>query len=206
MIHVIQFKQQIQPGREPVDMVLVAPQGAGNDKTRSWHRVDKIMPPETRKDGTPLDSVDKDSLSYKDMAAKWSVIGPKYEAWKNNNAIPEDGTPLAAWPGITQEQGDRLKQMGILTVEAIAGMNDRTVEQLGWPEARKLPALAKQFLDGKGDAEKDAKMSDMAERLAAMEILLQEQADEKAQLAAMLESATKPDAPKRGRPRKDEAA
>lgn len=194
MIHVIEFKQVIRPGREPVDMVLLGPQGAGNDRTRTWHRVDKIRPPETRKDGQPLGDSEKASLSYKDMVAKWTVIGPKYEAWKAGNAIPENGTPLAAWAAISQEQGERLKQLGIVTVEGVAEMNDRTTEMLGWPDARKLPGLAKKYLSGQDVAAKDAEIEEMKERMAAQQALLEEL------LAAQQQAA-----PKRGRPRKDAA-
>ncbi|MGB1215039.1 MAG: hypothetical protein ACPG4X_16855 [Pikeienuella sp.] len=168
MLHVVQFKQQIRAGKPPIDMVLLAPEGAGNDRTRTWHRVSRIMPPEDAPEEV------RNGLSYQDMAAKWSVIGPKYEAWKKGHEIPEDGTPLGAWSGITQEQGEHLRKMGILTVEAIANMGDRTVAQLSWPDARKLPGLAKAFLSGEDTAAKDAEMAEMREKMAAMEALLEE--------------------------------
>jgi len=130
------------------------------------------------------------------MVAKWSVIEPRYNAWRQGNEVPETGTPLGVWGGVTQEQSDRLRSMGIRTVEDVVAMNDATCEKLGWASARKLPAMAKTFLESSDVAAKDAEIASMRERMAAMEAMLAEtmNAEEK---------------PKRGRPRKtenDEAA
>lgn len=188
MLNIIKFETRFKPGGGAQDFVLVAPQGAGFDKTRTWHRVDKIRPP-----ANPSPEV-RDSLSFIDMDAKWQIIGPAYEAWKTNNEIPEVGTPLGAWAALTQEQAEHLKKQGIRTVEDVASMNDRTIEALGWPDARKLPPLAAKYLEGADDSEKDRKLAEMEERLAAMQELLEEQ--------------MKQEPPKRGpgRPKKDEAA
>lgn len=184
MIAVVEFKTHYRAGKDPVDMVLVAPIGAAFEKTRTWHRVQKLNPhrvPEGKREND----------SYKDMVAKWSVIGPAYDAWKEGSEIPDNGTPLEAWAGVTPEQVKFLKAMAIRTVEDVRDMGDRALEALRWPDARKLPKLAKEYLEGAGIAEKDAKIAEMEERMAAMQALLEEQM--KAE-----------DKPKRGRPKKAE--
>lgn len=180
MLRVVEFKTQYRVGKDPVDMVLLAPQGPGFEKTRTWHRVKDLRPPE---------NPPRNAASFEDMQAKWSVIGPLYEAWKSGTELPEHGTPLEAWSGVTADQAQFLKAMGIRTVEDVRDMGDAAVAQLRFPHARQLPKLAKDYLEGADSAAKDAQIAEMAERMAAME--------------AMLEETTKP---KRGpgRPKKTE--
>lgn len=183
MISVLDFKTEYLPGKDPVDMVLLAPKGEGHLKTQTWRRVHKLIPPKD------VDDRVKESATYQDMAAKWSVIGPAYEAWKNGNELPETGTPLAAWSGVTGDMAKALQAMGIKTVEDVRDMGDGAVSKLAFPNARKLPELAGKFLEGKDLAARDAENADLRERLATMEEMLKE---------AMA------DKPKRGRPRKVE--
>lgn len=189
MIRVLEFKTEYRSaGRDPVDWVLLAPVGADFEKTQTWHRVAKVRPPED------VDDTTRDSAHYQDMAAKWSIIGPAYAAWRDGEELPQDGTPLAAWSGVTTEQAKFLKAMGIRTVEDVRDMGDAAVEKLKFPNARKLPALAKMWLEGEAVAQKDAKIAEMEERMAAMQELLEEK--------------MQAEQPKRGpgRPKKTEAA
>lgn len=181
MISIIKFEERFRPGRDPIDMVLVAPIGEGHTKTQTWHRVPKLIPP------ADADENVKDSLSYKDMVAKWSIIKPAYEAWKEGREIPEDGTPLAAWAAMTPERAAALQAMGIKTIEAVRDMGDGAIQNLRFPDARKLPKLAADYLSGKDGAARDAENEELRERLAVMEEMLNE---------AMA------DKPKRGRPKK----
>lgn len=184
MIRVLEFKTEYRVAKDPVDMVLVAPLGAEFEKTQTWHRVAKITPdPDMPEDKAG-------SATYQDMIAKWKVIGPAYDAWKNGNALPDDGTPLSAWSGVTAEQAKFMKSVGIRTVEEVRDMGEATVEKLRFPNARKLPALAKSWLEGENVAEKDAKILEMQAKMDAM--------------AEMLEEQMKADKPKRGRPPKQE--
>lgn len=183
MISVVKFQTQYRPGKEPVDKVLVAPVGAAHQKVRTWHRVSKVNP-----ENVPEDKRDNDS--FRDMEAKWSVIGPAYEAWKSGNEIPESGTPLEAWAGVTTDQAAFLKAMAIRTVEDVRDMGEQAIAAMRWPDARKLPKLAKDYLEGADSAAKDAQIAEMAERMAAMEEMLSQQMNDK---------------PKRGRPPKEKA-
>lgn len=170
MLRVVEFKTEYRTGRDPVDWVLVAPAGPAYEKTRTWHPVSKIRPPE-HPEQTLLESA-----SYQDMAAKWSVIGPAYEAWKAGQEVPVDGTPLDAWSGVTKEQAKFLKAMSIRTVEEVRDMGDAAISQLRFPNARQLPKLAKEYLEGADGAAKDAKIAELEERMQAMAEMLEQQA------------------------------
>lgn len=186
MIRVIEFKTQYRAGKDPVDMVLVAPIGADFERTQTWQRVSKITPP------SDIDDTAKESMSYKDMVARWSIVGPQYEAWRNGQELPDDGTPLGAWSGVTSDQATFLRSMGVRTVEEVAELGDASIEKLHFPDARRLPGMAKKWLAGEATTQKDAKIADMEEQMAAMKELLEEQ---------MSANAPK----KRGRPPKAEA-
>lgn len=184
MISILEFKTEYAPGKDGVDLVLLAPKGEGHLKTQTWKRVKTLIPPENVDDAT------KASATYQDMAAKWYVIGPAYDAWKAGNELPETGTPLAAWSGVTNDMARALVAMGIKTVEDVRDMGDGAISKLAFPNARKLPELAGKFLEGKDLAQRDAENADLKERLAAMEEMLAETLEK----------------PKRGRPKKEPEA
>lgn len=185
MIRVVEFSTEYRVGKDPIDWVMLAPQGPAFEKVRTWHRVNSLRPPEN------IDQRQADSERYQDIIAKWSVIGPAYEAWKGGQEAPENGTPLAAWPGVTADQAKFLRAMAIRTVEDVRDMGDAAISALRWPNARQLPKTAKAYLEGTDAASKDAELASMREQMAAMQELLEEQM---------------PAAPKRGRPRKDAEA
>lgn len=165
-------------------MVKIAPTGDGHQKTQTWHRVEKLRPPKN------LSDRDRAAPTYMAMEARWTVIGPAYEAWRSGQDMPENGTPLAAWAGVTGEQAAFLKNMGIRTVEDVRDMSESAFTKLPFPNARKLPGLAAEYLKGEEVADKDRQLSEMRERMEAMEAMLEAQAE----------------APKkRGRPKKEAA-
>lgn len=173
MIRVVEFKTEYRVGKEPRDKVLIAPQGPAFEKTQTWHYVNSLRPPED------IDEGEKQSLKYIDMRAKWEVIGPAYEAWRSGQQLPETGTPLDAWSGVTADQAKFLKRMDIRTVEDVRDMGDAALSQLKFPNARKLPEMAKKWLEGTNAAEKDAEIADLKEKMAAMEEMLEEAAKTK---------------------------
>jgi len=159
------FKAEYK-GDKATEWVQLAPSGEAFERTRTWHRIKDIRPPE--------ESDRSDSMSHKVMVARWDVIAPKYEAWKRNEDIPEDGTPLAAWSGVSVEQAAHLRAMGIKTVEGVRDMGEGAFTRLPFPNARQLPKLAGAFLASIGEAEKDRELTEMRERMAAMEEMLAE--------------------------------
>ncbi|MDX5367910.1 MAG: hypothetical protein LPL29_00890 [Alphaproteobacteria bacterium] len=161
---VLGFKTEYK-GDKAIDWVEMAPAGEGFERTHTWHRIKDIKPPE---------HANPDSLSHRDMIERWKVVGPKYQAYKDGLEIPEDGTPLAAWSGVTPDQAKALRAMGISTVEAVSEMSESATTKLPFSGARRLPALAKEFLDGRGKAEAQAEIEAMREKMAAMEEMLGE--------------------------------
>lgn len=178
-LKVIEFKTEYTADKA-TDWVLVAPRGETMEQVQTWHRIRDIQP-----------SADDAGDRAVALNGKWSVIGPLYEAWKRDNIIPDFGTPLAAWPGVTADQAAHLKRMGLTTVEHVRDMPEGAILKLPFPDARKLPALAGMFLEATSVAAKDRQITEMQERMDAMEAMLLEGGGE----------------PKRGpgRPRKQEA-
>lgn len=169
---VLGFKSEYRNDRE-IDWVEIAPAGEAFERTRTWHRIKDITPPAN------VDETRANSIGHKVLAARWAVVEPKYKAWKAGQDIPEDGTPLAAWAGVSPEQAAHLRHMGIKTVEGVRDMNEGAIARLPFPNARKLPQLAEDWLSSKDAAAKDAELADMRERMAIMEEMLAAQQPEK---------------------------
>jgi len=174
------FWTQYRTGKPDVDYVEI--RIPGDKHTTAVHRVRDIMPPE---------DIDANSESHQYLMERWQIIGPAYEAWKAGETVPESGTPLAAWAGVSPEQAGVLRSLGIRTVEEVADMNDSMIGQVKFPNARKIPEMARAYLKGKDVALRDAENAALKERLAAMEEVMNE----------MIAEKRKP-----GRPKKVEAA
>lgn len=184
-IRVMEFKT-VYKGDKGTDWVKIAPIGEAVERTQTWHRVEKLRP---RAD---VDDSKRNSLTHTHMLEQWKVVGPALEAWKAGTEVPESGTPLAAWPGVSPEQAAILRKLGIVTVEHVRDMSESTVTKLPFPGARKLPGLAGDYLAGKDSADLQAQLQAANERMAAME--------------EMLAAKTDPEKRAPGRPKKTEAA
>lgn len=176
MIRIMDFKTEYK-GDAAVDWVLIGPMGEAIERTQTWQRIDKIRPP---------NHVDENSPSMMAMKARWDQIEPAYRAWKSGSDVPDDGMPLGAWSGVTTAQADLLRKMGFTTVEKVTLMKEADIAKLPFPGARKLPEMAREYLEGKDKADLLAQNQALAEKLA------------------QLEEALNAQAPKRGRPRKTE--
>lgn len=163
-IKVIEFKTEYPASGDAMDWVLIAPRGEAMESVQTWHRV---------KDLKPKGTEGGDIALVREM--KWSAVGPLYDAWKQGNELPDEGTPLGAWSGVSADQAAHLKRMGITTVEHVRDMSESAVVKLPFPDARRLPKLAADFLSSRSAAEKDRELSDMRERMEAMEAMLLEQ-------------------------------
>lgn len=178
---IVGFKTEYRADKA-IDYVEIAPKGEAFERTKSVIRIKDIQPP-----AFP----DMENPSHVALVARWSVIGPAYEAWKAGNAIPDDGTPLAAWSGVTPDQVQFMIRLGLRTIEAVRDMSETTAIKLPWPNARQLPKLAGDFLSGRETADKDRMIAEMAERMAVMEEMI----------AANMAEPTEKRGP--GRPRKE---
>lgn len=54
-----------------------------------------------------------------------------YDAWKNGQELPLDGTPIRGWGVISPAQQETLIRLNILTVENLAQANDEGLRRIG---------------------------------------------------------------------------
>lgn len=148
--------------------------------TQTTERVRLLFPDPTRM------GEDQDGEKLRYMTAVWSQIEPAFEAFTKGQEIPLNGTPLAAWSGVSPEQAEILRQSAIRTVEEVSRLTDGQIERVRLPNVRDLRAQAILFLENSDaakaaerEAQKDAQIAEMAERMAAMEALLEERTSPK---------------------------
>lgn len=193
-IIVREFRTVQNVRNEFVDEVLISP---AHDPlgTATWLRIKELIPPQT-------DMRNDDQGTKKAyMVHRWSQIEPAYKAWKDGVEIPLDGTPLAAWSGLTPAHADVFRQRGIKTVEAIAEMTDTQIGKIALPNARQLRDLAQLFLDNRDKSALTAAAAEKDAKIAAMEEMLEEMS---ARIASMDGKPIEKRGP--GRPRKEAEA
>lgn len=166
-IRVVEFKTEYGPGGKATDWVKTAPQGADFQNTQTWHRVKALMPPE---DADTSNARRADTIAL--MNARWAEIGPRYEAWKNGQELPENGTPLAAWSGVSPDAAKHLRNMGVQSVEDVASLGEDVAARLPFPNSRELPRLARQYLESTDATEAAAEMQALKDQIAEMQQLL----------------------------------
>lgn len=167
-LHVIKFEQRFsKKGAE--DWVLIGPKGEALERTKSWHRVKDLRPVDISQMFDDEADVVRQGQSYQAMSARWAVIEPHYLAWKQGHEIPESGTPLGAWAGVTAEQADFLRKFGVVTVEQAAEMGESTIAKLPFPDPRAIKRMAAQFLEQKPVEDVKAENEELKTRLAALE-------------------------------------
>lgn len=177
------FAQKYGKGPEgqliPVDWVtwvpLHAPQSMSNTE-----RVDRLNPANIKNREGGEDS-ELMGMKEQHMSAIWSEIEPAYAAWKEGREVPLNGTPLAAWPGITPEQAEIFRLAAVRSVEQVRDMSDTVRSKVRLPNVRELQELARIFLENSGaaaaaerEAAKDRQIAEMAERMEAMEAMLEQ--------------------------------
>lgn len=183
------------PERKAVDMVEYAPIGRSIAQTvqESVSRLSRLQPREAG-DTNPAVRMAWD---------RWERIKPAYEAWKKGQEMPFSGTPLAVWHGLTNEQADVLRAMGIRSVEEFAGLSDGVISKISFPGARELQVAAKAFL---ASADRN-KVTQQIERVEEENKTLKDQLEEMRQIVLQMQAAQQAgieDKPRRGRPPKSE--
>lgn len=122
------------------------------------------------------------------------AIQAKYDAWKQGQEAPLNGTSVKEWPVLSPSQAENFIAMHILTIEDVAAMTEEAMGHFGMG-GRGFREKAREWLQGKEIAQSAIKeneelkiqLKEMAERLNALE---------------MPKEALSEDAPKkRGRPK-----
>lgn len=197
-IRVIKFWTNYTPGPDGmpkgVDMVMYAPIGKADKLTlvETVSRLGKLHPLEAAADNPAVQMAHE----------RWNAIKPAYDAWKNGQALPETGTPLGAWPGVSQEQADALKMMGIRSVEEYANASDGIISAVPFPGARELKVAAQAFLKA---ADRQAITADLAKKDDEI-ATLKEQLEEMRQIVLESQGGSADSPKRRGRPPKSEEA
>ena len=91
-----------------------------------------------------------------------------YEAFKKNEADFVSGTPLIAAPFIQSAKRAELKGLNIITVEQLAGLDDRAIKKIGMG-ARELVEQAKAYMDASGNI---AEVTVLREELAQLRAMM----------------------------------
>ena len=124
----------------------------------------------------------------------WPAIEPHYNAWKNKQEAPVDGTPLSAWPDLTTDHAKRLTLLNVKSVEDVAKMTDADIDAYGMG-GMQLRMRARAFVEAKKD--RTFIQAEVTSQLSAMQSVID---------GLRAELAAKDAPPKRGRPPKQEAA
>lgn len=102
--------------------------------------------------------------------ARRDAIKPRYDAWKIGNELPIQGTPLAAWNGVTPEQAEILKASNIRTVEEIAELNDATRARIPLPGLQDLIGSAKRYVASSDFVQYQKALADKDEQIKRLEL------------------------------------
>ena len=101
----------------------------------------------------------------------------EYDAFKRNLPEVVSGTPLAELPGIPPHMVDACKSAGVRSIEALADCGDPMLDRIG-TGARALKESAVNYLSSahkeidrlrRADEEKDRKLQEMQEQIAALQ-------------------------------------
>lgn len=150
-------------GLKPIDKVEYCAVGMAN-KATTVARIDDLK--------RIRDNIDPDDVAGNIAKMRWDYIAPIYEAWKKGHEAPENGTPLAAWPGLTPEQAEVFRTSGLRSVEDIASATDSVINRVNLPGVRDIQTNAKRFLEAQDGqrvadqlAEKDKQISLLSDQL-----------------------------------------
>ncbi len=143
----------------------------GSTKTREW--VELIRPGDQFRSSTWIEVTEKVK-----QAQGWETIEPYYANWKKGIEAPVVGTPLGAWPGITNEEAAAFKAAGLQSVEHVAEMTDRVRSLIRLPNVMRLKEEAAMFLKAKDQKGVELQLKAQAEQIAALQAMLAEQNDD----------------------------
>lgn len=194
MIRVIGFKQEIRADGRIEDWVHFTASDAmtetGQATHSTWENVKRLIPPDEFEH-------DAGGLKMAALRSNWTEIEPHYRAWKEGNTIPEGGTPIGAWPALSQQQAEALRAVGMRTVEDVAAATEAILARPPIPNMRDLKKQAALYLEGRSKVALEEEIATLRAQQEAMLEMLAERTEPGAEAE---------DKPRRGRPRKVEEA
>jgi hypothetical protein len=185
----LKFWTQFKPGKDGkpqgVDMVEYCAAGQAQKQScvEAVSRLAKLQP------YTP------DNPAIMMAHQRWNALKPAYQAWKQGHEVPIDGIALAAWPGVSPEQAEALRMMGLRTVEEVAGASDSIITKIPFPGSRELRASAGAFLKSFDKQQTAAALTELETQNKA----LVDQLEEMRQIVLEMQRDREGDKPKRGK-------
>ena len=165
-----------------VDWVEYGPVGS-LDRSTTCSPVSRIM--------QTLPMTDRGNPAILAAHERKDIIERQYDAWKQGQEAPVEGTPLAAWNGISREQADVLKVHSIRTVEEVALLGDAHLERIRLPHLRELVKQAQRFLASADTVRYSQELQQRDATIAEQGQLVADQGDQiKALLAKVNELAS----------------
>ena len=178
MLRILGFETRYKADGTAVDWVHYTSRDAitetGSYTHTTWAPVRHLQPPASFDEST-------NGLRVAALKAQWDAVAPAYEAWKAGQELPEHGTPLGAWPGLTPQQATALRGVGVATVEAVRDLPESLLSKPPFPGLRDLKRQAGEWLEGRDAAALAAENAAMRERMEAMEAMLAEAMEAKAE-------------------------
>jgi hypothetical protein len=149
-------------GRDWVEYSSIG--GAQKTIVREWIEILSAVQPNTGRGS--------DNPAVQIAHMRWNAIQPRYEAWKSGQEASPDGTPLAAWNGVSRQLGEKLKMHGVRSVEEVAKLTDTHIQTLGIMGLRDIIEGAKRFVLAQDKtvvtnalAEKDAQIAELRTKM-----------------------------------------
>ena len=175
-------KDKRKPQMIPVDWVSYGPSiidGKPNTTSMVNEKVRRLMPDNFRiypgQDGGEMMKV---------VNARWAVIEPEYQAWKEGREPVTSGTALSTWTTLRSEEMDTLLSWKVRTVEAVSKLTDTQCSKIPLPNAWGLRDLAKEFLRTHAEEEDSAEIAELRRQLEHLKSVVSSGAvviDEKAE-------------------------
>ncbi|MDA1043836.1 MAG: hypothetical protein O3C57_01290 [Verrucomicrobia bacterium] len=121
-----------------------------------------------------------------------------YQAWKDGQEIPVNGTDLKNWPGVTPAQLKTCQAATVRTIEDLADANADTVRKLGMGGVA-LMQKAKAYLESATSNKASEEVAALGVKMEALQAALEKKDHQIAELMKQLDGVGEP---KRGRPKK----
>lgn len=148
--------------------------------------LDKQLTPARVKDLKPREELSIGNPSSEQGWARWEIVERAYKMWLAGQESPLEGTPLAAWNGLSPEAAELLRSRGIKTVEEISALTDAHVERIPLP-MREIIRNAKLFLEAREQHKFAAHMDEKDRQLDALKAENAEQREQITGLAGKID-------------------